>query len=231
MYNYRHVKIVLFGNNRSAIEPLAKEAGFEVVDKNPEFVVSFGGDGTLMKAEHAWPGIPKIVLKDSMICKKCSVFSNEEVLRRVHDGKYSVEELIKLEVVADGKTRTALNDIIVHNKDPRHAIRYSLSVNEQTLGEAIIGDGVVIATPFGSTAYYRSITDSSFELGIGLAFNNSTEQSDHIVLKEDSVIKIKIIRGPAIVYADNQDEEIVLEKDDEVIIRKSKDKARIVVIR
>jgi len=223
------MKVIIFGNNRSAIEPLVKEAGFEIVEKNPEFVVSFGGDGTLMKAEHTWPGVPKIVLKDSMICKKCSVLPNEEVLKRVRDGKYSVEEMMKLEVGANGKTRTALNDIIVHNKDPRHAIRYSLSVNERMLGEAIIGDGVIIATPFGSTAYYRSITDSSFELGIGLAFNNSTEQSDHIVLKEDSVIKIKMIRGPAIVYADNQEEEITLEKDDEVIIRKSKDKALIVV--
>lgn len=225
------MKALVFGKNKTAIEPLAKEAGFEVVEKNPEFVVSFGGDGTLMKAEYAWPGVPKIVLKDSMICKKCSVFPNEEVLKRVRDGKYSVEELIKLDVVANGKTRTALNDIIVHNKDPRHAIRYSLSVNGRTLGEAVIGDGVVISTPFGSTAYYRSITDSSFELGIGLAFNNSTEQSDHIVLKEDSEIKIKIIRGPAIVYADNQEEEITLEKGNEVIIRKSKDKAQIVVVR
>ncbi len=225
------MKILIFGNNKASIEPLAKEAGIEVVDKNPEFVISFGGDGTLMKAEHAWPGVPKIVLKDSMICKKCSVFPNEEVLKRVREGKYSIEELIKLEVIADDKTLTALNDITVHNKDPRHAIRYSLSVNERTLGEAIIGDGVVIATPFGSTAYYRSITDSSFELGIGLAFNNSTEQSDHIVLKEDSVIKIKIIRGPAIVYADNQEEEITLEKDTEIVIRKSREKAQIVVVK
>lgn len=225
------MKALVFGKNKTTIEPLAKEAGFEVVENNPEFVVSFGGDGTLMKAEHAWPGVPKIVLKDSLICKKCSALPNKEVLKRVRNGKYSIEELIKLEVMADGKTRTALNDIIVHNKDPRHAIRYSLSVNGRTLGEAIIGDGVVIATPFGSTAYYRSITDSSFELGIGLAFNNSTEQSDHIVLKEDSEIKIKIIRGPAIVYADNQEEEITLEKDSEVTIRKSKEKAQIVVVK
>lgn len=225
------MNVLVYGENKGSVNPLIKEVGFEVVENNPEFVVSFGGDGTLMKAEHAWPEVPKIVLKDSLICKKCSALPNEEVLKRVRDGKYAVEELIKLEVVANGKTRTALNDIIVHNKDPRHAIRYSLSINERMLGEAIIGDGVVIATPFGSTAYYRSITDSSFELGLGLAFNNSTEQSDHMVLKEDSEIRIKIIRGPAIVYADNQEEEITLEKDSEVMIRKSKDKAKIVVIK
>lgn len=223
------MKVLIFGNNKSRVEALVKESGFEIVEENPELVVSFGGDGTLMKAEYAYPGIPKILLKDSMICKKCSDLSNEEVLKSVIQNKYSTEELMALEVSVDGKTLHAINDITIHNKDPRHAVRYTVTLNNKPLGHTIIGDGIVVATPFGSTAYYRSITDSFFEVGIGLAFNNSTEQSDHIVLKENNIIKIKIVRGPALVYADNQTNELLAETGSEIIVKQSTKKAYIIV--
>lgn len=221
--------VVIFGKNISKIKSLVEVSGFKIVDKNAQFVISYGGDGTLMHSEFAYPGIPKIILKNSLICKRCSLLTNEEVLKKVMNGKYSVEDIMKLEVEADGQKLYAINDIAVHNKDPRHAIRYSLSVNERIIGNAIIGDGVVAATPFGSTAYYRSITDSFFELGIGLAFNNSTEQSDHMVLKEDSIIKIKIIRGPAVIYADNQEDELAVGEGAEITVKKSSLKTAIVV--
>lgn len=224
------MKISIVSKNNDEIEILKKDKDFEVVEKNPDFVISHGGDGTLMKAEHKFPGIPKILLCDSKICKKCSPYSNEEILQRIKNGEYSIEESWKLEAEANGKKVMGMNDIIVHNRDARHAIRYRLWNNNQEIGKEIIGDGVVIATPFGSTAYYRSITDSFFEVGIGIAFNNSTEQSDHIIVKEDSVIKIKITRGPALVYADNQEEFIELEKDDEVTIKRSNQIVKIVKI-
>ncbi len=221
--------ILLFGKDHHQLAPIIKKLGFAVTEASPDFVASFGGDGTLMESEHLYPGIPKIVLKNSAICKKCSSHTNEEVLRRVISSQYSIETMPKLEVTAHQKTLTALNDIILHNQNPRHAIRYALTVNDAPVGSEIIGDGIVVATPFGSSAYYRSITDSFFELGIGLAFNNSTEQSDHMVLKEQSVIKIRIIRGPAVIYADNQKEEIPLVVHDEAIIRLGTQTAKIVI--
>ncbi len=224
------MKVTIFGRNARSVEPLVARAGFEIADKNLDFVISYGGDGTHMMAEHAYPGIPKILLKDSLICKKCSPLTNEQVLKKVIDGKYQIENLMKLEVSAHGKTLVAMNDIILHNKDSRHAIRYNIAVNEKSLGKEVIGDGVIVATPFGSTAYYRSITDSYFEVGIGVAFNNSTEQSDHVVLKEDSTVTITIARGDAVVYADNQEDEIVVSEKSEISIHKSNEIARIVVL-
>lgn len=220
------MKVAIVGNNNAAAEELLKKAGFEITADNPEFIVSYGGDGTFMKSEFAHPGVPKIVLKDSAICKVCSVFPNEEVLAKVKAGSYDIRELIKLGITAHGKTLTAMNDIIVHNNDPRHGIRYQIWADERQFGETIIGDGVVVATPFGSTAYYRSITDSFFETGLGLAFNNSTEQMDHVVLDDAKTIKIKITRGEVGVYADNQAEHLTLKEGDEVIIKKSAAVAR-----
>lgn len=222
------VKVAIVSKNQAGIQPVLVEKGFEVVTKDPQFVVSYGGDGTLMHAEYSYPGIPKIVLKDSTTCKKCSQLPNDKVLDLIREKKYSLDEMMKLEVSSGGQTFYAMNDVIVHNGDPRHALRYHVLLNGKRVSPEIIGDGIVIATPFGSTAYYRSITDSFFELGIGLAFNNSTEQSDHMVLKEDSIIEIEIIRGPAIIHADNQENSLVLDEGHKATIKKSILKATIV---
>jgi len=222
-------KVILVGRNLESIRPLIEQAKFALVNENPDFVISYGGDGTLMGSEFAYPGIPKIILRGSLICKKASLFSNEVVLEKIQNNQYHIESMEKLSVQSKGKELVALNDVVIHNKNPRHAIRYILSINDKQVGKEIIGDGIVVATTFGSTGYYRSITDSFFEVGIGLAFNNSTEQSDHIVLKNESIIKLHITRGPAMIYADNQEDEIELSDGDIAIVKLSGQIANIVV--
>lgn len=210
------------------LKKLVLEKGFEIVQSDPDAIVAFGGDGTLMRAENMFPGIPKLMLRDSSICKLCSPLENDAILDRLAKGEYGIEKVWKLEALADGKRLVALNDIVLHNQDPRHAIRYTLRVRGRQIGGEIVGDGVVIATPLGSRAYYRSITDSFFEVGIGIAFNNSTEQSDHVVVREDSVIAIRVARGPAFVYVDNNPENIELSEGGEVTVQKSSDCATII---
>lgn len=227
------MKILLFGENTEEAKKLlsAHKDKLEIVSENPEVVVTFGGDGTLMRAEHVFPGIPKLYLKNSHVGKLAHPEKgNAEIVSALAEGKYAVKECMKLEAESGGKKLFALNDIIVHNENPRHAIRYTVSVGGKRIGGEIIGDGVVLATPLGSTGYYRSITDSSFETGIGLAFNNSTEQSDHIVLAEGREIRMEIVRGPAIAYADNQKESIPLPDGGIVTIRKSSSVAKIVSV-
>ena len=225
------MNVIVVGTKSHEAVDIVTKAGFTIVDKNPEMVICYGGDGTILRSEHEFPGVPKVALRDSRVCKLCSPFANEEVLKRVYKGEYKKEEVWKLEVHAKGKVLYGLNDIVIHNKDPRHAMRYTLTIDGARVGsEEIIGDGVVLATPFGSTGYYRSIADSFFEVGIGLAFNNSTEQADHMVLREDRDIAIHIVRGPVMVYADNQTEYIEMAEGDEARIVKSKKFATIVKV-
>jgi len=221
-------KLLIFGQNKEEIEKAAKDIGFEIVESEPEIIASFGGDGTFMMAEHTFPGVPKFPLRNSRICKLCFDMPNEEILKRIWAGEYKIEEEMKIEASANGEIVFGLNEIIVHNSDPRRAIRYTLSIGGKKITNEIIGDGVAISTPIGSTGYYRSITDSFFQVGIGIAFNNSTEQSDHMVVKEDSEILIKILRSPAMIYADNNPKEIILGDGDEVFVRKAKVAAKII---
>ncbi len=235
------MKLLIYGHQTQDITELAKKAGFEIVTDayqvheqfdqagNPNFVVaSYGGDGTFMKAEEKYPGIPKLAIRRSRVCKLCSNLPTEEIFRKLSVGEYIIKEELKIEAIFDGARLVGLNEIIVHNVDPRRAIRYEIFVNGKKVGHEIIGDGVIVSTPHGSTGYYRSITDSFFEVGIGVAFNNSTEQSDHMVLKESSEIVVKIIRGKAVIYADNSDKEILLDDGHEVVIRKHINNAKII---
>ncbi len=228
------MKVLLFASPHHEARDVAiargllQRAGVVLTDVRPDVVVSYGGDGTFMQAEYAYPGVPKLLLKKSRICKLCSPVSNKDVIARFLKKQYRVESLMKIEARAKGKKLLGINDIIVHNQDPRHAIRYEILIDEKPMGKEIIGDGIVAATPLGSTGYYRSITDSFFEVGMGLAFNNSTEQADHMVLRDSARIVIHIVRGPAIVYADNQPESVVLEAGDDVVLRMSKQRAHII---
>lgn len=220
--------ILLFGDGSEILCEIFTENKYNIVTKNPELVVSYGGDGTLLRAEHNYPGIPKLYIKNTRVGKLANVVSNDEVLEKFFKGEYSIDETFKLEACVNGKKVIATNDLVIHNKDPRYAVRYHVQINKSHYIKDVIGDGVIVATPLGSRGYYRSITDSYFELGIGIAFNNSTEQADHIVLKTDVIIHVEIIRGPALCYADNQDEEILLNEGDVVEVKKGSEVMKMV---
>jgi len=224
------MKLHIFGDSKDIVKPIFEGRGADFVEDDPDYVVSFGGDGTLMKAEFAYPGVPKLLLRNSAVCKKCSPLPNDDIVSRFFDKRFSLEEMIKIEVAAGGKKLAALNDVIIHNQDPRHAIRYKLWVDDKEISRTIIGDGAVIATPFGSSAYYRSITHSFFDTGLGIAFNNSTEPFDHMVVPDTSTVRILIERGPALVFADNQKEFLELKQGEEVLVKKHPQKAKLVKI-
>ena len=224
------MKALVFGSQTDALGPLLAQYGIVTVAEHPDLVICYGGDGTLLRAEYEHPGVPKLLLRNSRVCKFCSPLANDEILERVGAGRYTIRDIIKLEVRANGRTLVGVNDIIIHNADPRHGIRYRLYADGKPIGGEIIGDGIVVATPLGSTGYYRSITDSSFAVGIGVAFNNSTEQSDHMVLADTSALKLALVRGPAVVYADNQPGTIELADGDEVAVARASATARLITV-
>lgn len=229
LYSMRTVVFAGRGSEEDVRKILSPYDIFDVVSDEPDIVIAYGGDGALLKAEFEYPGIPKLFLKNSEHAHKAHRRSNEEVLRIVSKGNYDVFDYMKLEALFRGTSISALNDIVIHNADPRHALRYVVQIDGLPFGEEIIGDGVIVSTPvFGATGYYRSVTDSTFETGIGLAFNNSHEQRDHIVLKESREISVEITRGPALCYADNQTDFFTLSEGDTALIKKSQRVARII---
>ncbi|MFC1801775.1 hypothetical protein ACFLZB_04910, partial [Nanoarchaeota archaeon] len=199
------MKIAIIGKSKLNLDHIKKdiaEAGFEFTEKSPDWVISFGGDGTLLATERTFPNIPKLPLKDSLTCQKCHDCSFAHALDLLKNKKYQTEELIKLECSVGDQKLICMNDIVVRNDVPTHALRFSVEVNDKKYKD-LIGDGIVVATPFGSTGYHESITRNSFEKGMGIAFNNLTKPLKHLVVDDNSIIKVKINRRTGFLVADN----------------------------
>ena len=214
-------RVLLIGRNLDDLIPHIPN-GVELVSDNPDFIICHGGDGTLLGAERSYPGIPKLALRDSRSNPKCPQHAVEKVLAM----DLKPKKFMKMEVVdSKGRVVVGVNDIVLHNADPCSAIRYHIWIDGEPFLQQIVGDGLVASTPFGSSAYYKSITGSTFNVGFGIAFNNSTEPMNHLVLSDESTVEVMVTRGPAILFADNDPSRLNLSSGDKFTIRPSKDSA------
>lgn len=215
------MKVLLFGKNKDDIMELVKNSGFELVDKDPDVIISFGGDGTLLSAERVHPAVPKLPIRNSQFCHKCPRHQDKQVLQDLLQGILALKEYKKLHTNLHGSDLYALNDFVIRNEQPIHAIRFSLD------HAFYIGDGIVVATPFGSTAYFKSVTGESFNEGFGVAFNNTTAKVNPLYLTDDKNVVFSLIRGEARLSFDNNPDVLQISEGTEVTFNLSNQVARI----
>ncbi|MCK5452440.1 MAG: NAD(+)/NADH kinase, partial [Candidatus Aenigmarchaeota archaeon] len=165
------MKVVAVGKDVDSFEKTLKSYGLEIDRKNPEFVFSYGGDGAILFSERLYPGVPKVTVRCSSKCNRCEFNPDdiEDVVERLKSGRYDVKEYMKIEADFKGKIVVGLNEVQVHNKLFTKAVRFNVYLDDELLYENVIGDGVVISTPFGSTGYYTSLGGERFEKSIGIA--------------------------------------------------------------
>lgn len=235
MLNFSLMKVLLYGRYGqypSEIEDLVKSYGLEIVSTTPDVIITYGGDGTLLGAERDFPGIPKLYLKNTTVGYHASKLPNEKLLELLAKNKLIIKTYSKIEAVYKNDSLVALNDIVVRNIHPNTALRFSLTIDHHPakpdFPDEFIGDGIVVATPFGSSGYFFSISRRIFDSGLGLAFNNIHNfESDHVFLHDQSEIELVVHRGPGILLADNNPEMITLKEEDELIIKKSLQEAKV----
>ncbi len=209
------MRVALFGKKSEEIKSLVKSLGFEVV-------ITYGGDGTLLSAESTFPSVPKLALRDNSICIKCANHKDENVLKKLKENKLKLTEINKLEASYKGKKILAINDFVIRNSLQMHAIRFKVNASNKL----IIGDGIVVATSFGSSGYFKSITRKTFTKGFGLAFNNTTGPIKPIYFSQGT-IKITIVRGPATLTFDNSPDTLELTGGSKITFKPSDQKLRI----
>lgn len=144
-------------------EELAKHgeaaAGIGSLDEvagEPDLCLVLGGDGTILKAlrEHASSGIPVFGINYGTIGFLAAADRDEldQGLRRALTGEFEVMSLPALEVGAQGTSRIALNDVSFHRRPHGRVAELAFRLGGQEVGH-VRCDGLVAATPAGSTGY------------------------------------------------------------------------------
>lgn len=232
------LRIALFGKEAATLLPLLeRESTLEVVEADPDLVVCYGGDGTLLAAELEWPGLPKVPILNSKRGNRCIQRRPDEVIGALAERDLVETQYTKLQcrLFTEGNlkepahTLTCLNEINVHMGRINSAVRFQLSINTIPFEEGveIVSDGFVVCTAFGSNAYFKAITKGIFTEGIGVAFKATTHPVNHIVLPESSRFCFEITRGPATLAYDNSHEYIDLEEGDRILVCRHPDSAAI----
>ncbi len=229
--NGNALRVLLYGAHANDLrEELQRQSALQLVQANPDVIVCYGGDGTLLSAELAWPGVPKAPIRNSRRGNRCMGHPPGEILERLAQGGLHRSEYVKLQCAFRAsrpdpmpKPMLAMNEINVHMGRINTAVRFKLWIDGDPFenGLEIIGDGFVVSTPFGSTAYFNQITRGVFHTGIGVAFKYTSEQINHLVLPDAAVIHAEITRGPAILAHDNAPEYVPLQAGDVLTVSKS----------
>ena len=143
------------------VRALAERVGVELVDepRDAELAVALGGDGTILRtlAHPLGSGVPVIGVNFGRVGFLASISPDdlEDGLQRVFAGAYKVTELPTLEVQLDGTKHVAVNDVVATSSTLGRMIELGWSVGGEDLG-VVPCDGMICATPSGSTAYNLS---------------------------------------------------------------------------
>jgi NAD+ kinase len=124
-----------------------------------DLAVVLGGDGTMLRAltRFLGTGIPVVGVNFGRVGFLSSMGRRdlESGLARVFAGEYEVVDLPTLELEHPGGREVAVNDVVVASGSLGRMIELDLAVGGEELGRQPC-DGIICATPSGSTAYNLS---------------------------------------------------------------------------
>lgn len=172
-------------------------------DLSADLLLSIGGDGTILDTVPFVldSEIPVLGINMGRLGFLSSVPKNEiaQAVESVLSGSFTVEQRTLLELVSPdnvfGDVRYALNELNVI-RNPEHSLLAIKVFVDDTYLNTYWGDGILLATPTGSTAYSLSAggpiiapTSKSFVL-TPIATHNLTVRP--VVIPDDSTVRIQV---------------------------------------
>lgn len=203
----RQLQAVIEKHGGSSHVFLCNRNGIEKTSMEADCVLVLGGDGTLLAVarEVADRKIPVLGINLGTLGFLAEVELNrmDEAIKRLLAGDYLTEERMMLDgtIIHDGREKSissALNEITLTRCGSLQIIRYSIYVNKKFLCN-MSADGVIVATPTGSTGYNMSAGGPIAEPGAKLLMLTPicahTLNSRSIILRSDDMVEIVIDRG------------------------------------
>lgn len=139
----------------------AKEIGAtplsKVDPKKIDFILSMGGDGTILGLVHKYDHLDAAILGINMghlgFMADVPIADVYPSLQDLINGAYTIEERVAIDgETLHGEKCFAVNDIVIHRASNPALIEIAIHVDGLYLN-TFVADGIIIATPTGSTAY------------------------------------------------------------------------------
>ena len=206
-----------------------------------DLILSIGGDGIFLSAsKYAYlNSTPILGLNFGRIGFLADLDKKDlqSKIKEVLEGNYIIDKrtLLSGEVTVDNKKHKSisLNDIVINNRGILKMIEMNIYVNENLITKQR-SDGVIIATPTGSTAYAMSngcpiVSPNSNVICIVPIAPHSYGQRSVIINNNDNVlieINKKSIRNAQVTFDGSNN--LTLESPSRIVIKKSKKQLMIV---
>lgn len=197
-------------------------------------VVTLGGDGTILRAVSAASPYEIPVLGVNM--GRVGFFSEvgaddfPEALEKLRSGDLTLEHAAMLTCEVNGEPMgDCLNDFSIHRQELSSITHLELSIDGDSVGE-VMADGLIVATPSGSTAYTMSaggpVVAPKLECMLVTPICPHSLTVRPIVTSADSIVRAEL-KCVARLSCDGQNRR-VLRPGDEVVFRRSELAARFI---
>ena len=210
-------RIALIGKLRSPeveaslgeIRKFLSSRGCEVLKDGvgADLAIVVGGDGTMLAAarELVPAGVPLVGINQGRVGFMTDIGHDDTRagIGAILEGRYVVEErsLLDAEILRDGKSmlRTvALNEAVVGKGSQGRLIEFELSLDGEFV-YALRADGIIVATPTGSTAYALSAQGPILHPAVPalalVPLNPHTLSARPVSVSDSSVIEIELLRA------------------------------------
>ncbi len=212
----RH-NVFIYKGISSGAQPYIPAVPQEQLGDNTDIIISLGGDGTMLASARALrdKDIPilGINLGSLGFLTQLTPDHLENALTNLIDGKYQIEKrlMLKTEIIDGPKLESpyALNDIVIDKGDVSRVINLSLYANGEYIC-SYTADGLIIATPTGSTAYSLAaggpILNPNMEAFIASPISPFSLTSRPMIFPPDITLEVKVRseHGDALLTIDGQ---------------------------
>lgn len=218
------------------------DAPDSIADQELDLLISLGGDGTLLRGARELGLRPTPILGVNIgrvgFLTTAMPDSLEDALKAVVKGEYEIDErrVVVAEVTTSQGSRGekhALNDIVIHHAGVSRVIHVRVAVDGEEVGQ-YSADGIIVATPTGSTAYSLSaggpIIRPDVDALLITSISPHTLAVRPLVVPGSAIISVDLLEpvvGKVLVSYDGQETDEI-EPGDTVVIRRLETSVRLV---
>ena len=208
--------------------------GIPIGKLSGEILIVLGGDGTILYSlQHL--NIPIFPINTGSVGFLSEINASDnynDYLSNLEKEKYEIEEVQRLDLFCNNlKMGTALNEVVLHAAHVSQIQTFDIKIGDKTV-EKVRSDGIIIATPTGSTAYAMSvgspIINPNVPCFVVVAIAPYSMNSRPIVISDQEILSIKLLTEQKTVMVMDGQDEIAINIKDNIEIKRSDEPAKII---